>query len=167
MKIALISPYEDLIAYGLRTLCACLKNNGHAVTLVFLQGPFGCAYADEALDELAELIKGSNLIGVSLMTDHFQKAVQITRRLKQSTAAPIIWGGVHPTLSPEECLSYADIVCVGEGELALVELAGKMATGEDYSAIQNIWLKGSGALITNSPRPLVKDLDSLPFPDYD
>lgn len=36
-----------------------------------------------------------------------------------SPKTPIIWGGIHPTIRPDECFEYADMVCVGDGEDAL------------------------------------------------
>ncbi len=167
MNITLISPYEDLIAYGIRILSACLKNNKHTVKLIFLPEKFGCIYAKKTLDELVELSSESDLIGISLMTDHFRRAAQITQKLKEMNDTPIIWGGVHPTVSPEECFTYADMVCIGEGEEALVELAKKMEAGEEYYNTQNIWFKESGMIIKNKLRPLIQNLDCIPFPDYD
>ena len=167
MNIALISPYENLLAYGLRILSACLKNNKHSVKLIFLPDKFGGTYSEKTLNELGELVNGSDLIGISLMTDHFQKAVQITQKLKKSNNAPLLWGGIHPTVCPEECLAYADMICVGEGEEALVDLANKIEAKEEYYNVQNIWVKTPDAIIKNKLRPLIQDLDSIPFPDYD
>jgi radical SAM superfamily enzyme YgiQ (UPF0313 family) len=73
---------------------------------------------------------------------------------------------VHPTIRPGESLEYADIVCLGDGEDAILELANRMSAGVDYSDVQNLWLKSNGEAVKNPVRPLVQDLDTYPLPDY-
>jgi radical SAM superfamily enzyme YgiQ (UPF0313 family) len=124
-------------------------------------------YCPEVLDELTDLCQGSDLIGIGLSTLHFPRAAQITGHLKKALAAPIIWGGIHPTLNPEECLKHADMVCVGEGENTMMELASRLEKGISFHNIRNLWLlDDTGKLISNPLNPLIQDLDSLPYPDY-
>jgi len=78
----------------------------------------------------------------------------------------VLWGGVHATSEAEQCLNFADGVCRGEGEDALLELVGRMEAGRNYSDVQNFWFKQNGAVIKNPIRPLIQDLDRLPFMDY-
>jgi len=78
----------------------------------------------------------------------------------------VIWGGIHPTLNPEDCLKEADMVCIGEGEGAFTELVTALRDGTEYRQIQNLWINSSGDIIRNPMRPLIQDLDSLPFPAY-
>jgi radical SAM superfamily enzyme YgiQ (UPF0313 family) len=150
----------------MRTLSACLKKEKHDVRLIFLPREFTEAYEENALNNVVEIAKGADLIGVSLMTNFFDNAVQVTQKLK-SLNIPIVWGGIHPTIRPLECLNYVDIVCVGEGEEAVVELAKKMEQGQDYRNIQGLWFKDGNGIIKNKIRPLIQDLDSIPFQDYD
>jgi len=78
----------------------------------------------------------------------------------------ILFGGPHPTFFPEIIEhSYVDMVCRGEGEYAMLELAEAITQKRDISKIQNLWAKKDGMVIKNSLRPLIKDLDDLPFPD--
>lgn len=167
MKITLISPYPDLKVFGLRILSACLKKEGHNVQLIFLPKMFNEKYKEENLRELVKLSEGSALIGVSLMTNFFSNAVQITSTLKNNLNIPIIWGGIHPTVRPEECLNYADMVCLGEGEASLVELARKIEDKEKYDDVLGIWVKGKGGIIKNALMPLIHNLDTIPFQDID
>jgi radical SAM superfamily enzyme YgiQ (UPF0313 family) len=173
MKVSLISPYPDIAAFGLRTISAYLKNNGHETQMIFLPDPYGDnpvdhvdRYDDQILEELIPLCEGSGLIGITLMTNFFDGAVQITKRLKKSIDVPVIWGGVHPTIRPFECLEYADMVCIGDGEDAILELANRIKNHEDISNIENIWLNKNGEIIKNSLRPLQEDLDIYPVPDF-
>lgn len=173
MRVTLISPYPDITAFGMRTLSAHLKRHGHRTRLVFIPDPLGDdlqhgvnRYPDPILDQVAQLCKGSDLVGMTLMTNYFDNAVQVTERIKRDSNIPVIWGGVHPTIRPEESLEHADIVCVGDGEDAMLELLGRMEAGGDWSNIANLWTKRGDVIVSNSPRPLERNLDVYPFPDY-
>ena len=124
MNIGLISLYPDVISFGIRTLSACLKKEGHDVKIIFLLSEFWDKYEDRALGEAVDQLKDADLIGLSVMSNFWDNSVQITERIKKDLDVPILWGGTHPTIRPEECLDLggADIVCIGEGEDTLVEL---------------------------------------------
>lgn len=166
MKITLISLFPSIESFGIATLSACLKKEGHEVKLVFLLNDFWNRYEDKTLNELVKISSGADLIGISLMTNFFDNAVQITQKLKNEINRPIIWGGIHPTIRPFECLKYADMVCVGEGEKSLLELLYKMEKGKDYYDVEGIYFKKNGKIIKNKLRTLIRSLDSIPFPDY-
>ncbi len=174
MNIVLISPYPDITSFGLRTISAHLRGHGHRTRLIFVPDPLGDdllqgvkRYEDGVLDELTLLCRDADLIGITLMTNFFDGAVQVTERLKTAgVKAPVIWGGVHPTIRPEECLAHADIVCVGDGEDALLELATRMEAGQECASIGNLWLKTPDGIVKNPVRPLPRDLDVYPIPDY-
>jgi anaerobic magnesium-protoporphyrin IX monomethyl ester cyclase len=173
MNITLLSPYPDITAFGLRTISAYLKRNGHRTRMIFIPDPFGDnllygvkRYDDQVLDQVVSLCRDADLIGMTLMTNFFDSAVQVTERIKRDLKAPVIWGGVHPTIRPAESLEHADLVCIGDGEEALLELANRMTAGQDYSTTENIWLKKDGGIIKNAVRPLTTDLDAYPVPDY-
>jgi len=176
MKITLISPYPDIASLGIRIISSLLKQEGFITRLVFLPNitaeksrkpQFVYLYDQMVVEELIEICGDSQLVGMSLMTNYFEGAVQITKAIKENLRIPIVWGGIHPTIRPEECLGHADIVCLGEGEEAMLELARKLNAGKSYHDIMNLWLKRDGCIIKNPLRPLIQDLDSLPFPDYD
>ena len=132
MKITLISLLPCVHEYGLRTLSACLKQAGHDVKLFFLMKEFHQKYSETAMNNLVELTKETDLVGISLMTNFFDNAIQVTQKLRESVNSPILWGGIHPTLRPEECLDYADMVCVGESEETIVEVADKIQNKQYY-----------------------------------
>lgn len=175
MKVALISPYSDISSLGVRSLSACLKEAGHETILIFLpqveerccRNTMTLRYSEKLLDEVAGLCEGVDLVGISLMTNYFERGVQLTQHLKYKLEVPISWGGVHPTVRPEESLDYADIVCIGEAEETLVEIIDKMEDGDDISAVNGAWFKRNEKIIRNPIRPLNDDLDSLPLLDYD
>ena len=160
MKISLISPYETISSFGLRIISAILRQKGHEVKLFFSPG----ALKENSLAGLLPFVEDSGLVGISVMSDCVEKVVKITRAVREELKIPVIWGGFHPTVLPAVSLEEADMVCVGEGENALVELAEKMERGEDYKGIKNIWCREGPR---NPLRPLVFPLDILPLPDYD
>lgn len=175
MLVTLISPYSDITSLGVRCLSAYLRANGVKTRLLFLPHTppeiksvrSDELYSKRALEHLVDLASDSVLIGVSLMTNYLNCAVTITQAIKEKLPVPVIWGGIHPTIMPEECLPFADMVSVGESEEALLELVRKMEQRNDISNIRNIWVKSGPGHIENPVRPLIQDLDQLPFPDYD
>ena len=108
-----------------------------------------------------------DLIAITLVEDTSELAFSMLEGILDLNV-PVIAGGVYVSFSPDEVISLdsVDMVCIGEGEGALVELCEKMATGEDHSSIRNLWIKRDGEIIRNPLRPLV-DINALPFIDYD
>jgi len=175
MRVVLISPYPDITAFGVRAISSYLRAHGVATRLIFLPDPLGDALTDQperypaaVMDALAPMCADADLVGVSLMTNYADNAGQITRALRQrGTRAPILWGGVHPTIRPEECLETADLVCVGDGEEAILDVVRAIETGAPLTGIPNIQANHpDGSPIRNPVRPLDPDLDAFPPPDW-
>jgi anaerobic magnesium-protoporphyrin IX monomethyl ester cyclase len=179
MKIVMINPTpQDHYSPCIRTLTAFLKLHGHEVRQVFLPADtyahlhvregYIMQMAQTLVEDLVEVCKDADLIGISFLSSMFDIAVQATRALQMDNAdRPIMWGGFHPTTMPQQALDFVDIVCVGEGEHALLELVERMEAGEDYTDVRNFWFrKDNGKVVGNPHRPLVQDLDTLPFQDY-
>jgi radical SAM superfamily enzyme YgiQ (UPF0313 family) len=106
------------------------------------------------------------LIGISVRSPFFNIATKITNRIQQELGKPVIWGGTHPTVAPDQSIQISDMLCLGEGEHALLELSQKLSKNQEISDIDNIWIRKNGKIKMNPIRPLFKDLDSLPFPDF-
>lgn len=109
-----------------------------------------------------------DLIGFSVVTAHYQWALSFARKVKAELPnIPIIFGGKHPTLVPEVVIreDCVDFVCVGEGEEALAELLESLKNGDSDFNIRNIWYKKNGETHSNPVRPLIENLDALPFSD--
>lgn len=170
-NVVLVALY-DLDSFPVRTLHAILKEAGFNVHTIFFKHLNPNNTMDFAKDEeigcLVDMIKGLNpiLVGISLRSTHFKLACKMTKEIKTNVSAPVIWGGVHPTIRPGQCIKFADIVCVGEGEGPIVDLATKLSKGEEIDRIQNLWIRRGDRIIKNDLRPLIQNLDSLPFPDF-
>lgn len=175
-KLTLFSPTPpDLSAFGVRSLQASLKAVGHDVRLVLFPGSIGLLqedgsyiyrYPERVVDQALELAAGSDLVGVSFFTNYFDRAVQLTEAVKTRLGLPVIWGGIHATVRPLQSLNHADFVCRGEGETALDELLVALATGQGADAIPGVWCRRGEAIVDNGLRPLIADLDALPFFDF-
>lgn len=116
------------------------------------------------LSELAKL--SPSLIGIGLQSIHLELGKKLTAKIKNKFKVPVVWGGVHPTIDPESCISHTDIVCVGEGFDALLELSKNIIEAKPYDDIKNLWINKNGNIIKNNPRPLMNNLDILPFASY-
>ncbi len=171
-KITLVSLYSS-DAIGLRYIYSFLKEHGFDVNLVFFKEkhlasdlmvlPTEREY--ELFVDLNSELK-PDIIGISLRSSFFKIASALTEKVRSELGIPVIWGGTHPTVSPEESIRVADMICIGEGEHPMLELAQRISNGQDIHDIQNLWVRNGGEINRNPVRPLLQDLDSLPFPDY-
>jgi len=140
------------------SIAGVLRAHGHDVDLLLI---------DEHPKHYLDLVDQCNpdLIAFSFMTGNRNWAYATARELKQKFNKPIIMGGVHPTLFPEDIdPRYVDYICVGEGEYPVLELISSMENGENCSTIQNLWVTKNGTQIKNPLRSLIQDFDLLPLP---
>ena len=154
-----------------RLLHAQLENAGFNVRTVFFREDFEFVSPPEereykALIALLEEFE-PDLVGLGFVSYFLRDAIEMTRRIRETlTSTPIVWGGIHPSLEPEESLEHADMVCIGEGDEAVVELAASIQAEDGRTDIQNIWFKKDGEIIRNESRPLLHDLTSQPWADF-
>ncbi len=110
-----------------------------------------------------------DMIGFTALSHFFPMAKKIGIYIKSFSPLPIIVGGIFPTICPEEVIkeSFVDIICIGEGEGALIELLDRLDSGKDTTDIKNLWVKKNGKIYKNPLRPIIDQIDSLPFVDWD
>jgi anaerobic magnesium-protoporphyrin IX monomethyl ester cyclase len=158
MKILLATLTLHDEPLGIMYLSTILKNHGHQVRGVMLE-------RENVLDIIEEYDPA--LIGYSAMDCERTAILKLNAQLKQKHSRLFsIVGGPLATFSPEVINDpYIDAVCVGEGEEALLELVDALEQGNDITGIENIWAKVDGQVYKNDVRPLIQDLDSIPFPD--
>lgn len=171
MKITFIYPdfllhrpdWEGYFYGGIGSLSAVLKEGGHETSLIHDTKPM------DKSDFIARVEKeDADLIGFSSTSPMFPSIRKYVSWLAEAgIKVPTICGGMHATIAPEECIEVEgiDMICRGEGEVAMKELCGKLEKGEDTSTIANLWFKKDGIIARNALRPLLEDLDTLPFPD--
>jgi anaerobic magnesium-protoporphyrin IX monomethyl ester cyclase len=177
-KITLISFYPGFFGLNIRQIGACLREAGFEVTYLHLGytnyqqegGHFfakNLPQAKDLVDILLPEIVGSVYVGISLSSSEFKAAREFTVALKRKTDVPVIWGGPHPTAAFEQCVGYADYVCVGEGERTSVELAYGLTHKETIKELPNLAYLENDHLHLNQLHPIIPNLDSLPLPDTD
>lgn len=110
-----------------------------------------------------------DIVGISVKTAKIPSAFKIAEICKEEIGKVIvIAGGFHATVNPEDILKSdnIDLVLRGEGEETCLELVEKIKTNVyDFEQIKGISFKNAKGNLVNTPdRPLIKNLDKLPFP---
>ncbi len=198
MKILFLYPNQYLsigIPTGISTLSAVLKREGYEVDIfdwtfiktepgeekpltankgLYLPTPYTLEnlVADDPVQSLDEAFEeklrsfAPDLVAVSVMTGYFDDVTGLLNRVRPS--CPVVVGGVHSTISPEDALTpdVVDFICVGEGEEFLLELCNRMEKNMDYTGIRNIGYKRGKQVKINELRPFI-DMDELPDPDWE
>lgn len=176
MKVLLISPSQKQIygsripppypPIGLLMIGTVLKEIGKEVRFI--------DYDAENFDE-EKLVNYLNdfrpdLVGLTCVTPTFKAASWIAKIVKKTIPSLVILGGIHPTITPEDCLkdNNIDFLIVGEGELTIQELVNYLDEHRvDFQNIKGLWHKKGQEIIRGQPRELIEDLDSLPFPAWE
>jgi anaerobic magnesium-protoporphyrin IX monomethyl ester cyclase len=161
--ISLLSPHREVwgLPFGPASLSASLALDGHRTS--HLIGPgFGEGKVCEAVRK-----NQAGLVCLSSMTDFIGQASAVASTIWQEFDIPVVLGGIHATMAPEEAVNLPGVsaICLGEGEEALREFVGRLQDDRDTSGVRNFWSRAGGSIIRNPLRPLVRDLDTLPFPD--
>lgn len=185
--------FVNLLPTNIGILTSCLRQNGFQVDLFdttfyrtdkksldemrveylqvrkFTLSDFGVrAKESDYLEDFRKKVLSykPHLIAVTAVEDTFPQGLNLLRTVEDLNI-PTIVGGVFPTLAPEYAIQsdLVDMICVGEGEHALIELCEKMSRGEDYSTIQNLWVKKDGEILRNPMRPPVQ-MDDVPDADW-
>lgn len=147
---------------SLASLAAVLLRAGIRVKILDLS--ISSRPIDSLKKELADFCP--DYAGVSFTTGLYQEAMAIAKIIKESSLATMtIAGGVHPTIFPGEVVKEGDFdyAVFGEGEETLLELV----SGKNPQQILGLAYKNqTGEIVVNNPRPLLEDLNSLPFPAY-
>lgn len=140
---------------GVEILSAILKNGGHNVRLIINESPH----------KMIRNLRPNDIVAFSVMTGMHHWALKTASSIKDNIASTIIFGGAHPTYFPEIINERGvDIICRGEGENALLDLANAVDNKNDFTGIANLWVKKEGKIYKNPLRRLI-NVDSLPFPD--
>ena len=164
---------------GIEYLSAVLKAAGHDTSLLYdprlFRNPEGIPrnrflarlFHQRKLMERRVRDYDPGLVAFSVVSADYPWACETARMIREWTGAPTVFGNIHPTAVPKTVIrnDFVDFVIVGEGEYALLDLANSLESKQEYFSIPNVWAKRNGGIVMNPPRPLIDDLDSLPFPD--
>ena len=143
---------------GTMSIAAYLKAKGHESD-VFIPGG--------EKDLIASLrMFAPDILAFSCLTGGHRWALEKAGWLKNELKKSTIFGGIHPTLFPQ-IIDYpqADMVCIGEGEETLAEIADNIHDTDGLGSVRGIWFKEGGLVKKNPPRPLLASLSAVPSPD--
>ena len=111
-----------------------------------------------------------DILGFSTCSSSGRKAAIIADEVKKENPnITIIFGNFYATFNPERILNkypFVDFIIRGEGEYTSLELTKCLEKNRDLKKVLGINFRGkTGKIISTPDRPLIKDVDSLPFPD--
>src|SRR3989338_2691250 len=144
---------------GIMYLSSSLKRGGHEVRVVDI--------SNSNLDRCV-LDYSPHFLAYSTWSGSDEEFLKINNHLKGilNNNVTSIFGGPHPTFFPDFINEEGvDVICRGEGEEAIAELANALAEEKSIVGIKNLWVKEKGKVFQNPLRPLIADIDKLPFPE--
>lgn len=155
--------------YNILLLGTILRLRGHNVRLTT---------EDQSLEEVAGLAREFNpqVIGATFMTMGYPRLKAFTQTMKRAAPkALLIAGGYHASIYPESVLGAHPLLTAvfkGESEVSLPKFLDVTEGGafapSDLREVPGIAFRDeAGAIEATLPAPLIEDLDTLPFPDYD
>ena len=160
-KVVLVfpGPYAAIypeIPLNLLYLAAILRNNG-----------FETEIFDMRLCDLDQLSLDDTLcVGITVMTGPMiTYGLEFARRVRiYDSKIPIVWGGVHPSLLPEQTAKNrnVDVVVRGEGEMTFLDLVRSFDSGEQIDEVKGITFSKAGKIISNPDREFI-DLNKIPI----
>lgn len=152
---------------GLAYVASALLHSGHEVTVVDMEGD------DLSVDRaLALAVQASpQMVGFGGMITRYKIVRELGRRLKEEAPETfLVAGNSGATTIPGLYLKSArlDAVVPGEGEATIVELAAALQAGADWRQVPGLaFLDQCGNTVFSPTRPLLANLDQLPWPARD
>ena len=157
------SSIEATAPLGILAVSTPLLEAGYKVKLI--DSTITPDFKKVVLRELADAL----CLAISLVTGPMiRETVEIARAVKEwNPDFPIILGGWHPSLLPDQTLAspYVDIVVRGQGEDSLLEIVRRLEAGESLHDVQGIGFKVDGKPVF-TPERVLKPLVEMPQKAY-
>lgn len=149
---------------GTLYVASCLLEAGHDVK--FLNGAF------MTHEDILKAVKEyrPEFVGIYSTTFGWPKAKKTAVDIKRLNREIFVCvGGPYPIAMQERCLlddgaGVIDAIVTGEGEFTVPEILNSLENGKGLEGIEGVVYRKDGDIIKNPPRPLIIDLDSIPFP---
>lgn len=150
--------------FALLTVAAPLLKEGYQVKIIDQR--INPLWEKELKNELEK--KPLYVATTSMSGTQIKFALQVSKMVREhSKEIPIIWGGTHPTILPEQTLENPniDIVVEGEGEITVLELTDAIKNNNNLENVKGIYFKRSdGSQTYTGPRPFMNLEDMLETP---
>ena len=172
MRILLIvydnDSYIHWFPQGLSYIAAVLLKDGHDVE-IYNQDVHH--YSEEHLKNYLDENE-FDIVGLSFIGGYYQyrKALKISEAINRSKKRPYyIIGGHGPAPEPEFFMAKtgADAIVIGEGEVTIVELLKAIGEKRSLDDVKGIAYREDKRCIVNERRPLIENIDEIPFPAYE
>jgi len=168
MKILFVNPPSSYTSYvpplGVCYISSVLKQKGHQVYGLDAASLYNRLSISQIIREVREI--SPDVIGITLNLYFIKGGYALAKELSK-LSIPLIAGGPHPRVRPYEVIENGfEIACMGEGEETFLEMLDYFNDKKALAEILGITYRTQdGNIASNAPRPLIKDLNSLPFPD--
>lgn len=143
---------RPMLSLSLLCLGAALEQAGYEVILI--DAPTDSDY----LEKVATLARSVIWVGITAMTTQIPDGLVIAEVVRRcSPETPIVWGGIHPTLFPEQTCrdSRCDIVVRGEGEETAVDLTAALRGEKQLREVKGLVFKENAKPFATAPRPVM------------
>ena len=152
---------------GIALLAAVIRDKGYNVKILDT-----LALNMNGEQAIQKILKESpDYLAVTSITISIYNAQEIIQTLKKThPEMKIIVGGPHVTAAPEKTMEVFpefDVGVIGEAEDTFVELLDRLDNNKSLDDVAGLLIRKEGKIIRTAPRPLIKDLDKLPFPAWD
>ena len=147
---------EKILPLGILSVGSALKKRGYEVKLININEK----QINDTVKKVVEM--KPDYVGISVMTGvQTQHSAEFSQKIKKASDIPILWGGIHPSLLPEQCIKedYIDYVICGEGEITILEFTEQFLGDKDFNRVLGLSYKKAGEVFNNSGRPLIENLD--------
>ncbi|MCX5709085.1 MAG: radical SAM protein [Candidatus Omnitrophica bacterium] len=155
--------HEDTYSFGLASIVSITRSHGHTPKVVILKTTKDYSNVFAQIEDFKPRI-----IGFSSVSSQFGFIKDLAQEIKVRFPGIItVCGGVHPTIDPQ-CLletEFLDTIFVGESELSFADFLSKVEKNLPYFEVNNLGYRKNGKIKVNELRPLIQDLDPVPYPD--
>lgn len=121
-------------------------------------------YEQEVLGHLDDAV----CVGISSITGYqIKRGIATARKIRaMAPEVPIVWGGYHPSLFPEQCCESeaCDIVCVGQGDVTFKKIVESLAAGGPPAEVPGCAYWTADGIVVNEARPVININEVLPIP---
>jgi len=183
MKIVFVSVENGIISIGFRKVVSFAKTIQPDIEVCYITPSNMYSPVDAIVNfgntsndlpekdtrEVAKYLSKADMLCFSSMTpfaDLTKKIVKYTREINPNTY--MVWGGIHPSVYPEDAIKFVDAICIGEGEYSFKSFINSYKNKSNYLNTGNFWFNVNGKIIKNKFLELNKidDMEKFPFPHY-
>lgn len=170
MRVLLIQPFSTTVEgyfippFALLSVGESARQSGHTVKIIDRNIEY---FTKKAIKDF-----NPDVVGISVFTGPMiNDAIAVSRYVRETfgNRVKIVWGGIHPTLLPDQTIrnDFIDFLVIGEGEYTLVELLNVIEKNSDPRGVRGICFMENGGMVKTDCREFIKNLDVLPFVNWD